>query len=195
MLSAAALRAATHEKYSSLVHCHLAHLAANLLLMVLLLPPSHIMDRSLRTPYNPCEFDPSTSQSSSTESSYLPLNATSSDHLAASMAPQLKVQSAPNINQAVTLLPSPSGNDPRSFWGQGHSQVAISHDFSMMQAAQAHKQPSNCAPAAGQIPQDGKEAGGPTATAPFLRDFNLVAEAAKRAQMSIVVRDMESISL
>jgi len=111
------------------------------------------------------------------------------------MAPQLKVQSAPNINQAVTLLPSPSGNDPRSFWAQGHSQVAISHDFSMMQATQAHKQPSNCAPAAGQVPQDGKGTGGPTATAPFLRDFNLVAEAAKRAQMSIVVRDLESISL
>lgn len=37
--------------------------------------------------------------------------------------------------------------------------------------------------------------GGPTATAPFLQDFNLVAEAAKRAQMSIVMRDLESVSL
>lgn len=37
--------------------------------------------------------------------------------------------------------------------------------------------------------------GGPTATAPFLQDFNLVAEAAKRAQMSIVVRDLESVTL
>jgi len=154
------------------------------------------MDRSLRTPYNLCEFDPSTAQSSSTESSYIPLNSTSSDHLAASMrAPQFKVQSAPNIDQAVTLLPSPSGNDPRPFWAQGHSQVASSHNFSMMQAAQAHKQPSNYAPTASQVPLDRKETGGPTATADFLRDFNLVAEAAKRAQMSIVVRDLESISL
>ena len=37
--------------------------------------------------------------------------------------------------------------------------------------------------------------GGPTATAPFLQDFSLVAEAAKRAQMAVVMRDMEGISL
>lgn len=37
--------------------------------------------------------------------------------------------------------------------------------------------------------------GGPTATAPFLRDFSLVAEAAKRAQMAVVMRDLEGISL
>ncbi|KAL4897386.1 hypothetical protein BDV59DRAFT_170496 [Aspergillus ambiguus] len=37
--------------------------------------------------------------------------------------------------------------------------------------------------------------GGPTATAPFLRDFSLVAEAAKRAQMSIMMRDLESVTL
>ncbi|KAL4954315.1 hypothetical protein BDW69DRAFT_163319 [Aspergillus filifer] len=37
--------------------------------------------------------------------------------------------------------------------------------------------------------------GGPTATAPFLRDFSLVAEAAKRAQVAIVTRDLEGVSL
>ena len=37
--------------------------------------------------------------------------------------------------------------------------------------------------------------GGPTATAPFLQDFCLVAEAAKRAELAVVMRDMESISL
>ncbi|PYH48595.1 uncharacterized protein BP01DRAFT_151873 [Aspergillus saccharolyticus JOP 1030-1] len=37
--------------------------------------------------------------------------------------------------------------------------------------------------------------GGPTATAPFLRDFSLVAEAAKRAQMSVIMRDLESVTL
>ncbi|CEJ57447.1 Putative Podospora anserina S mat genomic DNA chromosome 2, supercontig 2 [Penicillium brasilianum] len=36
--------------------------------------------------------------------------------------------------------------------------------------------------------------GGAT-TAPFLQDFTLVAEAAKRAQMSIVMRDLESVTL
>ena len=37
--------------------------------------------------------------------------------------------------------------------------------------------------------------GGPTATAPFLQDFSLVAEAAKRAQMAVVMRDLEGVSL
>jgi len=37
--------------------------------------------------------------------------------------------------------------------------------------------------------------GGPTATAPFLKDFNLVAEAAKRAQIAVVMRDLESVTL
>ncbi|RFU34199.1 hypothetical protein B7463_g2113, partial [Scytalidium lignicola] len=36
---------------------------------------------------------------------------------------------------------------------------------------------------------------GASATLPFLRDFNLVAEAAKRAQMAVMMRDFEGIGL
>ncbi|KAJ5111564.1 hypothetical protein N7532_002099 [Penicillium argentinense] len=50
-------------------------------------------------------------------------------------------------------------------------------------------------PAADPYPHEGNGLGGPTATAPFLQDFSLVAEAAKRAQMSIVMRDLESVTL
>ncbi|OQE15249.1 hypothetical protein PENSTE_c029G03416 [Penicillium steckii] len=49
--------------------------------------------------------------------------------------------------------------------------------------------------AAEVYPNEGNGLGGPTATAPFLQDFSLVAEAAKRAQMSIVMRDLESVTL
>lgn len=49
--------------------------------------------------------------------------------------------------------------------------------------------------AADIYPHEGNGFGGPTATAPFLQDFSLVAEAAKRAQMSIVMRDLESVTL
>lgn len=49
--------------------------------------------------------------------------------------------------------------------------------------------------AAEVYPSEGNGLGGPTATAPFLQDFSLVAEAAKRAQMSIVMRDLESVTL
>jgi hypothetical protein len=30
---------------------------------------------------------------------------------------------------------------------------------------------------------------------PFLRDFNLVAEAAKRAQMAVLMRDLEAVGI
>ena len=54
--------------------------------------------------------------------------------------------------------------------------------------------PANQA-ATGYYPHQVEGLGGPTATAPFLQDFNLVAEAAKRAQMGIVMRDLESVTL
>jgi hypothetical protein len=66
--------------------------------------------------------------------------------------------------------------------------------------AQAVSAPGNAQP----VPQSGTDhyyphpingVGGPTATTPFLQDFSLVAEAAKRAQMSIVMRDLESVTL
>ncbi|KAJ6112218.1 hypothetical protein N7523_008279 [Penicillium sp. IBT 18751x] len=47
----------------------------------------------------------------------------------------------------------------------------------------------------GCYPHQVEGLGGPTATAPFLQDFSLVAEAAKRAQMGIVMRDLESVTL
>ncbi|KAJ5930089.1 hypothetical protein N7466_005582 [Penicillium verhagenii] len=50
-------------------------------------------------------------------------------------------------------------------------------------------------PATALYPHQVDGLGGPTATAPFLQDFNLVAEAAKRAQMGIVMRDLESVTL
>jgi hypothetical protein len=59
--------------------------------------------------------------------------------------------------------------------------------------------PMNAAPApapkSDAYPHQINGLGGPTATAPFLQDFNLVAEAAKRAQMGIVMRDLESVTL
>ncbi|RHZ45661.1 uncharacterized protein CDV56_101655 [Aspergillus thermomutatus] len=50
-------------------------------------------------------------------------------------------------------------------------------------------------PAAEIYPHQITGSGGPLATAPFLQDFSLVAEAAKRAQMSVVLRDLESVTL
>lgn len=35
----------------------------------------------------------------------------------------------------------------------------------------------------------------PDGTAPYLREFNLLAEAAKRAQMAVLMRDMEAMGV
>ncbi|TVY48507.1 hypothetical protein LOCC1_G001220 [Lachnellula occidentalis] len=56
------------------------------------------------------------------------------------------------------------------------------HQQAQTQAAQHQQQP-----VAGS-----SDSGG---TTPFLRDFNLVAEAAKRAQMAVLMRDMEAVGL
>lgn len=61
------------------------------------------------------------------------------------------------------------------------------------QAAEATIQAAEPADAA--YPHQIHGTGGPTATTPFLQDLSLVAEAAKRAQMAVVMRDMEGISL
>jgi hypothetical protein len=45
-----------------------------------------------------------------------------------------------------------------------------------------------------QIPQQSQMQSA-DGTSPFLRDFNLVAEAAKRAQMAVLMRDMEAVGL
>ncbi|PKY08436.1 hypothetical protein P168DRAFT_278026 [Aspergillus campestris IBT 28561] len=70
------------------------------------------------------------------------------------------------------------------------------------QALDAQQQQQLADPAVQQsgnhVPATAVEAsgpGGPTATAPFLRDFSLVAEAAKRAQVSVMTRDLESVTL
>lgn len=47
----------------------------------------------------------------------------------------------------------------------------------------------------GQVQPGQMTLGGPAATAPFLQDFTLVAEAVKRVQMDAVMTEMESITL
>ncbi|KAB8232567.1 uncharacterized protein BDW43DRAFT_106674 [Aspergillus alliaceus] len=74
-----------------------------------------------------------------------------------------------------------------------HQQYQLSESSTgpqqqFQQQSQSHQQ-------AEAYPHQASGSGGPTATAPFLRDFSLVAEAAKRAQMSVVMRDLEAVTL
>jgi len=82
-------------------------------------------------------------------------------------------------------LSSPSLNQPPQYFQQ-QGQVPTS-------ASQQQQAAAAQAPVA--QPQAQRVMGDANATSPFLRDFNLVAEAAKRAQMAVLMRDMEAIGL
>ena len=69
------------------------------------------------------------------------------------------------------------------------AQGPTSHPQQQMQAQRII--PQGQKQYAGQRGQDG----GAPETAPFLNDFNLVAEAAKRAQMACLMRDMGDVEL
>ena len=114
--------------------------------------------------------------SSSSLSYTTPTTASSSTQSVANM-PQQVFASAP--------MPSPSVTQRQSYFGQGPT----SHPDA--QASQQQHRPSMCQQHMGQR---GNGAGAPE-TAPFLQDFNLVAEAAKRAQTACLMRDFEEMEL
>ncbi|KAK2737957.1 hypothetical protein FQN57_007311 [Myotisia sp. PD_48] len=85
-----------------------------------------------------------------------------------------------------------SGGVPTST-KQQPSQGLVSSQYQAQTQAQAQLQlqsQSHVQSSALENPQSC----GPTATAPFLQDFSLVAEAAKRAQMAVMMRDLENVS-
>ncbi|KAF7136864.1 hypothetical protein CNMCM5793_006434 [Aspergillus hiratsukae] len=87
--------------------------------------------------------------------------------------------------QPQNILPSSTNPTQQQ---QKHNQTTSSTES-------ADTAPPPPAAAAEIYPHQVTGSGGPLATAPFLRDFSLVAEAAKRAQMSVVLRDLESVTL
>ncbi|KAL2834843.1 hypothetical protein BDW59DRAFT_155664 [Aspergillus cavernicola] len=86
------------------------------------------------------------------------------------------------MNTTTTTLSNPAANLQPQPQPQPTTQPPVAQDTT--------QQSKNIA----LYPHQISSTGGPTATAPFLRDFSLVAEAAKRAQMAIVTRDLEGVS-
>lgn len=105
-------------------------------------------------------------------------NGSSSTPAAASMPPQM-FTSAP--------MPSPSVVQRQSYFGSASAQGPTSHPE--QQPSQQHRT-SVCQQHMGQ-----RGNGGLPETAPFLQDFNLVAEAAKRAQTACLMRDFDEMEL
>ncbi|KAJ5815830.1 hypothetical protein N7447_008063 [Penicillium robsamsonii] len=159
------------------------------------------MDSTLRTTYNPqtpltqpttchssSSLDPSTGQPTMTQ--------TQSTLEAASNATR-QVFSSPSLQSACSPQSSAPPMQPLS---QAFGNTSNPNTLPIVPAANTHAVlPMNAAPApapaSDAYPHQITGRGGPTATAPFLQDFSLVAEAAKRAQMGIVMRDLESVTL
>ena len=99
-------------------------------------------------------------------------------------------------NSSQTLLPSPSTHDSAQTQAYTENQSQICQ-HQRKEQEQHYRDPSTDPSQSSDpaYPHQIHGVGGPTATAPFLRDFSLVAEAARRAQVSVVTRDLEGISL
>ncbi|MCJ1483174.1 hypothetical protein MMC06_003341 [Schaereria dolodes] len=113
-----------------------------------------------------------------------------------------------HFSSSADPLPSPSTNQsnqyfapsqPHQRWASGPqtqpASYAPPHASSSTAQAQHAQHAQQEAP--GDRGHDGRRGGAndPTASTPFLRDFTLVAEAAKRAQMAVLMRDMGEVSL
>ncbi|KAJ2901249.1 hypothetical protein MKZ38_002113 [Zalerion maritima] len=69
-------------------------------------------------------------------------------------------------------------------------------DSTQTSQSSASQQPSSSSmPQASYVPPAPKGGQTGSSTDPFLRDFTLVAEAAKRAQMACMIRDLGDIGL
>ncbi|OGM41904.1 hypothetical protein ABOM_009799 [Aspergillus bombycis] len=117
----------------------------------------------------------------------------------ATTQPPLLNTSPPQPHNPLSLAPkqpipaSATSIHERSTSHHPHTQpTEHSHQQQLSQLPETSGQQQN---AMESYPHQVSGSGGPTATAPFLRDFSLVAEAAKRAQMSVVMRDLEAVTL
>ena len=90
---------------------------------------------------------------------------------------------------ASAPLPSPSSSQPNTYFGSLVQQAPTSHP------SQQSRIPGQGQTVAGTYLGQRGDGGGTPETAPFLKDFNLVAEAAKRAQMACLTRDLADVGM
>ena len=100
-------------------------------------------------------------------------------------------QPRPSLQSTMEApLSSPALNQPsqsQHSYFSGSSQSSAPTSAPQTTQSQSQTQPQ-------QIQQQ-RPVSDASATSGFLRDFNLVAEAAKRAQMAVLMRDMEAVGI
>jgi hypothetical protein len=156
----------------------------------------------LQRPFYPQITTPSAalSASQSVFQSTSSLASVSSYNTVPQASPNMLAQQTPTFAAASAPLPSPSSNQhPTANYFSSivqSQQGPVSHSQQQAQQQQQHQQQRF---PTGQnstyVGQRGGGQGGTPETAPFLRDFNLVAEAAKRAQMACLARDLGDVGL
>ena len=131
------------------------------------------------TPTSPSQ---SVFQSSSSLASLSTVNSSSSQRMPGTLQTQQQ-------GYASAPLPSPSSSQPTGYFGSFTQQAPTSHP------SQQHHRTSQTQTVAGAYLGQRGDGSGTPETAPFLKDFNLVAEAAKRAQMACLARDLGEVGL
>ncbi|OQN95641.1 hypothetical protein B0A48_18240 [Cryoendolithus antarcticus] len=145
--------------------------------------PSRPYTRSQRPSYPQLSTQSSSASSSAFQSSSS-LNSIASPN---SAHPSSRLNMPPQ-GYTSAPLPSPSSaQSQRSYFGSIGGSTQASHPSSQQSRLPAQQQQAF-------VGQRGNGAGAPETT-PFLKDFNLVAEAAKRAQMACLMRDMGDVEL
>ncbi|KAG4031828.1 hypothetical protein MFRU_008g01870 [Monilinia fructicola] len=78
-----------------------------------------------------------------------------------------------------------------------HTNTSSNYFQSFPASSKSSISPSSSGPTSAPQPpaQQPQRSSSQDETSPFLKDFNLVAEAAKRAQMACLMRDMEGCGL
>ncbi|KAF2154820.1 hypothetical protein K461DRAFT_291731 [Myriangium duriaei CBS 260.36] len=130
----------------------------------------------------------STSQSTagSAFNSSSSLSSMSSFNTHSNQSPVMDQQNAPRLNSAP--LPSPSQTGQSNYFEAFRTQMQVEQQ--QVQAQQGYQQMGqNMSQNCGAGPQGSPE------TASFLNNLNLVAEAAKRAQMACLMRDFGEVEL
>jgi hypothetical protein len=128
------------------------------------------------------------SQSSNQSSAF---NSSSSLNFTPTSSAASSTPSSVNMQQQAfssAPMPSPSCSQRQNYFGSMSAQGPTSHPE--LQASQQHR----TSVSQQHVGQRGNGNGLPE-TAPFLQDFNLVAEAAKRAQTACLMRDFGDMEL
>ncbi|MCJ1254946.1 hypothetical protein MMC24_002762 [Lignoscripta atroalba] len=99
-----------------------------------------------------------------------------------------------NYSPTAAPLPSPSTTQQSQFFASPQDDRRQTPSYAQHHIASSMSQTQQ---GGGGYGYDARKGGvnDPTASTPFLRDFNLVAEAAKRAQVAVLMRDMGDVSL